>query len=251
MSYFELKDISFGLNGSKILDNISLKIPEPGGIYALVGPNGAGKTTLFNIIEGFLKQTMGSIILNGQDISKLNIKERIKKGMGRLWQDIRIFDKMTVLENICLAAKNQTGENIFQLFINRKKYQQEEEQIINKAGHILVLLGLEDNENSLAENLSYGQQKLVGIGRCLMSDSSFLLLDEPFSGLSHIAIAEVQKKLEEIAYNGKTIFMIEHEIAKTLVIAKKVFILNQGRLNFESSNPVKIKEALNTIYSGI
>jgi ABC-type branched-subunit amino acid transport system ATPase component len=229
MCVLELQNISKKFGNVQVLNDVTLSM-RSGTICALVGSNGAGKTTLFNIINGLLAPDSGNVVFDNTDMTRSNVTQRVEWGIGRLWQDVRLFEKMSVLDNLCVAKKRQRGESILPLFFSKKSVTNEENENALKALEILAFLGLEHESASLAENLSYGQQKLLAIGRLLMNDAELLLLDEPFSGLSPVMVETVIKKLQEITGNGKTIFMIEHNLPKTLEIADTIHVLNKGEI---------------------
>lgn len=252
MNALELYNISKRFGNLQALTDVTLAIPA-GSICALVGSNGAGKTTMFNIVNGLIAPDSGSLILNSQDITRLDVLMRATLGMGRLWQDLRILNRMTALENLCLATKQQKGEHVMPIFFAARKVTLQENDIRSRSLEILDFLGLEDKADSLAENLSYGQQKLLAIGRLLMNDATFLLLDEPFSGLSPNMIQIVMDKLKEIVNTGKTIFLIEHNLPKTLEIANRIYVLSAGKL-VASATPKEFaenKSLLREVFVGV
>ncbi len=188
----ETDSLNKRFGGVVALDDVTLDFPA-GSVTAIIGPNGAGKTTLFNVIAGFLKPDSGSVFLvpNGEgdaENKKTNIlglppHQITLRGVGVLFQDIRIFEKLTALENVAVGAKNQPGENPLNCFFRPSRVALREKDVLEKARHCLDYVGLADKAHLWAEQLSYGQQKLMAIARLLSGDAKVLLLDEPTSGV--------------------------------------------------------------------
>jgi ABC-type branched-subunit amino acid transport system ATPase component len=178
----ELKAITKSFGGVKALKDISFSVNNTE-ILGLIGPNGSGKTTLFNIISGFLKPDKGRIFYQKKDITGLPPHKRAQLGIGRLFQDIRIFDKLTVIDNL-LLSNGDNSEGVLRAFVKtpifNRKYKSKE---VQTARHLLGFVGLNGKENALAQNLSYGQEKLLAIAMLLARDSRLILLDEPIAGV--------------------------------------------------------------------
>jgi ABC-type branched-subunit amino acid transport system ATPase component len=217
MTILETKNLYKAFDGVLAVDNINLSI-EKGSISSLIGPNGAGKTSLFNVINGFISQDTGTILFKGKAIDNFSVSERALLGIGRLWQDIRLFNNMTVIENLLAAKKEQPGEKLFKNFFRYNSVLNSEKENFKSAEQTLEFLHLSDKRDSLAQNLSYGQQKLLAIGRLLMNDAELLLLDEPTAGVNPVMIDEILKVIKQLSETGKTIFLIEHNIPKALSI---------------------------------
>lgn len=235
----ELKSVTKSFGGVKALQGISLSVKDTE-ILGLIGPNGSGKTTLFNIISGFLKPDKGRIYYQGKDITRLSPHKRAKLGIGRLFQDIRIFDKLTVIDNILLARGNES-EGVLASFVKtpifNKRYKSRE---LENAHSLLDFVGLQSKQNGLAQNLSYGQEKLLAVAMLLARDSRLILLDEPISGLDlkmRDMMLTLIKRLKEL---GKTIIVIEHSLDFLFDISERVIILSNGYKVYEG-NPDKIK----------
>ena len=225
----ELKDVTKRFGGIVAIENASLAFSK-GKITGLIGPNGAGKTTLFNIITGFLKPDEGSVYFNDSVINGFSPWLIARLGIGRLFQDIRVFNKLAVLENILLAKKQQPGEDpMFSLF-KRKRVLGVEKENIKEARKWLEFVGLEEKENSLAENLSYGQQKLLAIARLLAGGFEALLLDEPAAGVNPQMIKSVLDVIRKLAQAGKTVVVIEHNMNVIMEISDWVYFMDEGKV---------------------
>lgn len=245
-----IKGISKKFGDYQALQNINAKIFE-NKITAFIGPNGAGKTTLFNIISGFLKPDKGKIYLEELDITGLPPHRIANLGIGRQFQDIRLFGKLTVLENVILAIINNNEASIgFSLVYPFKK--EIKKKFIEKAYHWLEFVGLEGQAKELAENLSYGQQKLLSIARLMAKEFKILLLDEPISGLSPFMVNKMIGLIQKLAEEeNKTIAVIEHNMAFVKEIAYWVYFLNEGKIGFSGRvDHILGHEKVREIYMG-
>lgn len=222
-------NISKSFGGLKAVNNVSLDIYS-GKITAVIGPNGAGKTTLFNLLTGFLEADSGKIFFCEKDVTKTPAYRIARMGMTRTFQRVRILPKLTLLENIMIGYNDVEGNTLFSAVMGTKNmiklYRQKKEE----AKEILNYIGLEKYTNSLAKELSYGQQKLLEIGRVLASKPNVLLLDEPFSGLNVIMIEKMVDLIMDIKKQGKTILIIEHNIGVVTEISDWINVLNFGEL---------------------
>jgi ABC-type branched-subunit amino acid transport system ATPase component len=229
MNILEIQHLYRAFDGVRAINDLSLSVSS-GTVTSIIGSNGAGKTTLFNLINGFIRQEKGTIRYKGISIDALRAPRRAQLGIGRLWQDIRLFGKMTVLDNLLVARKLQPGESIVSCLLRPKRAAKFERSNRDNANDILALLGLKDKANSLAQNLSYGQQKLVAIGRLLSNDAELLLLDEPTAGVHPSMIEEVLSVIARLAAEGKTILMIEHNIPKARLVSDLVYVMDNGKI---------------------
>ena len=223
-----LIDINKFFEGVKAVDRVNVEF-QSGRIIGLIGPNGAGKTTLFNLISGFIQPDSGEIYWKSKKISGITPWIIAQQGIGRLFQDVRIFRKITVLENV-LLGKTNIGEYPLDLIFKHRKIKTQEKENVEKAREWLTFVGIEGNENTLAENLSYGQQKLLAIARLLMAESEFLLLDEPTAGINPAMVKNLLSLIKKIVEGGKTIIFIEHNMNVVLEIAHWVYFLDEGKI---------------------
>ena len=221
-----LKNISRSFDGLKAIDSLDMNI-EAGKISAIIGPNGAGKTTLFNLICGYLYPDSGRIIYKDKDITMLNPWERASSGIGRHFQDIRVFKKLSLLENL-LVTFNDGSENPFKAIFERKSRRERDK--IKIAMKWLDFVGLLDMKDSLAENLSWGQQKLLSLARLLCGDFDLLLIDEPVSGVNPDMVKVILKKIRELKELDKTIIAVEHDMTAVKAISDYVYFMDSGRI---------------------
>ena len=229
MNILEVKGLTKSFGGIKAVDNLSFSLRK-GSITSIIGPNGAGKTTVFNLITSNLYPDNGFIYYNGKTISKFSPHRAAVLGIGRLFQDVRVFNKLTALENILVSIKNNYGENPLTSLIFRKKVRKAEEDKKVKAIKWLEFVGLLEKEDSLAENLSFGQQKLLSLARILANEADLLLMDEPISGIHPDIVDKVLTLIKRLAKEGKTILLIEHNIGVVLSVSDWVMLLDEGKL---------------------
>lgn len=211
------------------VDKICISI-DKNNITGLIGPNGAGKTTIFNLINGFIHPDSGSIIYKDISMTNLSSWQIAALGIGRLFQDVRIFNRMTVLENVLTAFKNQRGERIRSAIIERRMVYQDERIFKERAAVLLEFVGLKNKLDDMAENLSYGQQKLLALARLLASDADVLLLDEPMAGVDPHMVTVLFDVIRNLREKGKTVIIIEHDMNVILEIADWVYFMYEGRV---------------------
>lgn len=216
---------SFG--GVRAVDGVNLSF-EAGKVTALVGPNGAGKTTLFHLIAGALKPDSGEVLYRGRAIQGLPPWTIAQMGIGRLFQDVRVFPKLTVLENLLVARPRQRGEQVLSSLVARRRVEEEEETARARAMELLDLVGLVEHADDPAEALSYGQQKLLAIARLLAADADVLLLDEPTAGVDPGILDKLLFLVRVLAEKGRTLVIIEHNLNVVLRVGDWVYFLHEG-----------------------
>ncbi|MGQ9508154.1 MAG: ABC transporter ATP-binding protein [Thermodesulfobacteriota bacterium] len=198
------------------IDHCSFEI-ERGSITGLIGPNGAGKTTLFNLITGILQPDKGRIFFKGEDITGRRPYEIARKGIGRTYQIIRIFPKMTLLENLLVVGRGK------------------EKKVNEKAIELLQRVKLYEKKDDYASNLSFGQQKLLSLAQVLMLDSELILLDEPAAGINPTLQNELMEWIQQLNSEGKTFLIVEHDMKIIMNHCQKAIALNYGQKIAEGS----------------
>ncbi len=221
-----LEDIIKNFDGLKAIDSLDLRV-NAGTISAIIGPNGAGKTTLFNLICGYLYPDSGRVIYKDKEITYLIPWERSLLGIGRLFQDIRVFKKLTLFENL-LVAFNDSSENPFKAIFGRRNGKQKEK--IKTAMEWLDFVGLTGMKDRLAENLSWGQQKLLSLARLLCGNFDLLLIDEPVSGVNPDMADVILRKIRELKGLGKTIVIVEHNMEAVEALSDYVYFMDSGKI---------------------
>jgi branched-chain amino acid transport system permease protein len=214
--------------GIRALDDLSLAFPE-GRITGLIGPNGAGKTTAFNVITGFVEPDAGSVLYRGRELRGLKPSEIARLGIVRSFQDLRLFPRMTVLDNVRVALPGQRGERLLFTFLGALQSVRDDRRNLDRAYELLAFVGLVDRAREVAEDLSYAEQKLLALARLLATEADLLLLDEPASGLDPASIETLMALIRRLPEYGKTICVIEHNFDLIKELADPVVFLNQGR----------------------
>ena len=225
----EIKDVRKAFGSLRALDGVTLGLKEKE-VHILVGPNGSGKTTLINVVSGFYKPDSGKVVFEGRDIAGLPPHKAYAIGLSRTFQIPSLFTKLTVLENVLVAAKNNPGES-FMKSLFRRAWIKEETEDTRKAFAILKLLGLEKVSEREASTLSGGQMKLLELARALMSDAKVVLLDEPISGVNparaHEIFGRILRLRDEL---GVTFLIVEHRLDIALRYVDTVTAMAFGRV---------------------
>lgn len=250
MALLEVKGLGIVFGGLHAVENFSLSL-EKGSLYGLIGPNGAGKTTVFNLLTGVYKPTTGNFFLDGEKLNGKTPVEISKAGIARTFQNIRLFKNLSVLDNVKLGLHNQvkysTMEGIFRL----PRFFSSEKKMNKKAMELLEVFGLENEANTLADNLPYGKQRKLEIARALATNPKLLLLDEPAAGMNPSETKELMDTIRFVRDNfDMTILLIEHDMKLVSGICEEVTVLNfgqelaQGKTSNVLNNPEVIKAYL-------
>ena len=225
----KIEEVSKHFGGVYAVNNVNLDISS-GGIWALVGPNGSGKSTLFNTILGFHKADDGTIYFNGECINNLAPHQIYARGLVNAFQIPRLFQSMSVLDNMLVAARNHQGDSLWNSLFLRKKWQEQEKGLIDDAFKLLEFVELDRMAFSPANELSGGQRKLLEIAKGLMAKPTLSLLDEPAAGINPVLGKKIFQKLGEISRSGTTFLIIEHRLDLLFEFASWVFVLNKGNI---------------------
>ncbi len=242
----EVIRLSMDFGGLRAMDQANINVQQ-GEIVALIGPNGAGKTTFFNCITGIYKPTEGKILINppsGKDeyIQGMASHKITARGLARTFQNIRLFQNMTVLENVMIGRHTRLKAGIVGAILKTKKVREEEEKLINDCYEILEKIGLKDYVNELAKNLPYGAQRLLEIARALAADPFLLLLDEPAAGMNPLETKELDKLILRLRdTENLSILLIEHDMSLVMSLSERIYVMDYGKIIAEGS-PAKIKK---------
>jgi len=224
----ELAGVTQRFGGVVALSDIDLSVPE-GSIFALIGPNGAGKTTVFNLVTGVYTPTEGEIRFAGTVISGRRPHVVTGSGVARTFQNIRLFDNMTALENVMVGADARHRTGVFSAALGLPRHRREERDGRARGQELLEFVGIGRVAEETAKNLSYGDQRRLEIARALATDPKLLLLDEPAAGLNaseKIALGELIRKIRD---SGRTVFLIEHDMTMVMQISDRVAVLDFGQ----------------------
>ena len=239
------ESLSKHFNGVVALAEFSCTVSEKE-ILGLLGPNGAGKTTLFNIMTGLLAPDSGSADFKGHALIGRPVHKIANLGIARTFQNMRLIRRITVLENVLLCFKDQPGENLLNVFFRPGRCKRHEAGIRERAKALLETAGLADKANDLADNLSYGQQKLLSLVCCLAADAELLLLDEPVAGIAPGMAERIVTIITDLPTQGKSAIVIEHDIDALKGIAHRMIFMDAGRKVCEGS-PDKVLNDPRTI----
>ena len=233
----ETKNLGISFGGLKAAQNVNLKI-EKNQIYGLVGPNGAGKTTIFNLLTGVYKPTTGTFYLNGEELCGLPQEKINHKGIARTFQNIRLFNNMSVARNVMVALHNQPKYNcsVIESLLRLPRHFKSEKAMRERAKELLAIFNLEDERNNLACNLPYGKQRKLEIARALATNPKLLLLDEPAAGMNPHETEDLEKTIRFIRDKFDiTILLIEHDMKFVSGLCDKITVLNFGTVLAEGS----------------
>jgi neutral amino acid transport system ATP-binding protein len=228
---------SFG--GIKAVNHAAIDVP-PGSITGLIGPNGAGKTTLFNLLSNFIQPDQGQVLFDGEAIESLQPHEIAQRGMIRTFQVARVLSRLSVLENMLLAAQKQTGENFLNTWLLAGQIRKEERENRDRAMEILESVGLAAKANDYAGALSGGQRKLLEIARALMTRPRLVLLDEPAAGVNPTLIHQICEYIQYWNRQGLTFLIIEHNMDVIMSLCDRVWVLAEGT-NLADGSPAEIQ----------
>lgn len=240
-----IKGLEKKFGGLTAVSNLDTLI-NPGDIVGLIGPNGAGKTTVFNLITGFLRPTLGEVIMEGQDITAKSPHFVASKGISRTFQATNIFSDFSVLQNITLACHLKAKMGFLKTVIHSPASLRKEKEVLGRSKKILEMIGLEHLSDVRAQNLAHGHKRILGIGIALASEPKLLLLDEPLGGMNGEEVSETIRLINELWKKGITILLIEHNMRAAMSLCKRIIVLNFGRKIAEGS-PDEIKEDSNVI----
>lgn len=224
-----VKDLSMRFGGLLAVDGVSIDLDEKQ-ILGIIGPNGAGKTTVFNCISGFYTPTGGSIVLRGESIAGLGSHKVACKGVVRTFQNVRLFKRMTVLENLMVAQHQKARVSVLAGLFNTSSFRRQEAEAIERSMHWLDYMGLRDFANREAGNLAYGHQRRLEIARCMITEPRALMLDEPAAGLNPQEKIDLQGLIRQLRDQyGVAILLIEHDMGLVMGVSERITVMEYGK----------------------
>lgn len=235
------KGVTKRFGGLVAVDSVDFTIEE-GAIVSLIGPNGAGKTTFFNCVTGYYTPEEGSILFGGTQTIGLKMHQITKLGIGRTFQNIRLFQNMTTLENVMVGEHSRMHASVVGALVRDRKTRAEEAHATERAGELLKFVGLKGKDNSLAKNLAYGDQRRLEIARALATEPKLLLLDEPTAGMNpgeSLAMVDFIRKLRDDL--KLTILLIEHQMRVVMTISERVTVLDFG-VKIAEGTPTEVQQ---------
>ncbi len=248
-SALDVRGITKNFGGNHVLRGVDLSV-SPGSLHFLIGPNGAGKTTLFNVISGFIRADSGTVSLFGTDVTGERARTVARQGLARTFQNLQLFDSLTVAENVLMAMHGQMKSGLPRsmtgLFVSREEHREYE-----RAYEWLDRFGLAKYASAMPADLSYGDRRLVEIIRAFASRPKVVLLDEPAAGLGVSARANLFAVLKELHAGNMTIVLIEHDMKFGMALADEVTVLDVGtRIAHGTPNQVQRDDAVIAAYLG-
>ena len=235
----KLDQVSKRFGGLTVLQDVSFAVPV-GTVFGLIGPNGAGKTTVFNLITGLLAPSGGGIEFEGRSLVGVKPHQITRRGLGRTFQNIRIFRDMTLIENVVVGMHAKLDYGVPSLLFALPGFRAQERRARERAFELLSWVGLSAKAGDIADNLSYGDQRKLELARALATGPKLLLLDEPVAGMNTAEKVELMAQIAQIARRGYTIFMIEHDMRFVMGLCERIAVLNFGRIIAEGK-PDEIK----------
>jgi len=227
MANLVLDDICVRFGGLQALTDVSFSLSE-GEVVGLIGPNGAGKTTVFNVITGVYTASAGKVTYDDITITGLRPYQVLSMGVARTFQNIRLFQNMTALENCMVAQHSRSRKGVVGAILRSRSQRREEEQIREKSQNALDFMGLGDIAHEVAANLPYGHQRRLEIARALASEPHTILLDEPAAGLNPSESMELMDSIARITQLGINVLMVEHDMKVVMGICNRIVVLDHG-----------------------
>ncbi len=236
-SLLQVRGLTRRFGGLTAVDHVDLDIGQ-GEIHGLIGPNGSGKTTCINLLSGVLLPDDGSVLLDHQELAREPTHTISASGLARTFQNIRVFGRMTVLENVLVGFNRALGYGLFKVFTLRNR--SAERRLREQAMSLLSFVGLADKHATLVTSLSYGEQRLIEIARALALSPKLLLLDEPLVGMNPSEVDRVVGLLQQMRSDGLTMLLVEHKMRVVMSLCDRITVLNFGR-KIASGRPEDIR----------
>lgn len=240
MSLLKVENLTKNFGGLAAVSRVNLEL-APQELVGLIGPNGAGKTTLFNLLTGVYEPSEGTIYLNDEKLNGKKPYVIAARGLGRTFQNIRLFNQLSVLDNVLIGMTHHAKEGFWSSLLRFPKFYQDEKEMGQAALELLQLFDLEDKQLELAKNLSYGEQRRLEIVRALATKPKILFLDEPAAGMNPQETAELTELIKRIQEQFQmTILLIEHDMNLVMEVCERIYVLEYGQM-IAHGTPEEIK----------
>jgi branched-chain amino acid transport system ATP-binding protein len=250
MSILVVEDLAISFGGLVAVDGVTFAV-EQSEIFAMIGPNGAGKTTLFNMVSGLYVPQRGRILLADEDVTNLPPHELARRGLSRTFQNLQIFFRMTVIENVMVGRHLHETRNVLSHLFTLPSVHRQNRATRTRAAELLALVGLADAAEKQAGSLPYGALKRLEIARALATEPKVLLLDEPAAGCNPVETEEIDAVIKAIAAQGVTVVLVEHDMRLVMRISSRIHVLDRGRTLAEGkAQDVRSNPAVITAYLG-
>jgi branched-chain amino acid transport system ATP-binding protein len=223
------EELSVEFGGLKALSRVSIRVGE-GEILAVIGPNGAGKSTFFNAVTGTCKPSGGGVYLQGERITGLSPHEIARRGVARSFQNLKPFAEMTVTENVLVGREMHFRTGLLSAIVRGGRFREDEQRHRARARELVEFVGLTRRRNTLARDLTYGEQKMLEIARALALEPRLILLDEPVAGMNPTETGFVMELVRKVQTQGITVLLIEHDMRMVMGISERIYVLDHGEL---------------------
>ena len=234
MALLEIRGLVKRFLGVTAVDHVDLTV-EPGELVSLIGPNGSGKTTLFNCVTGYLAADGGRVLFRGRDLTNAAPHRVARLGVGRTFQQVSVFPRLSALENLLVFLQQHQEEHLLARLLRTPRLRRLEAEAVERARRLLDLVGLSDKADAGAGSLSYGQRKLLAFAAALMPDPDLLLLDEPAAAVNPTMINQMKNHILALHRQGKTVLLVEHNMEVVMDISQRVVVLDHGQKIAEGS----------------
>ena len=242
MQVLDTRDVTKQFGGLVAVNQVSMTVKK-NEIVGIIGPNGAGKTSFINALTGIYKPSSGQVFFQGKDITGLPAYKIAKQGIARTFQNLRIFSNISVLENVLIGAHCRIDNPFHHIFLRPLRSKKIERQAYAKVIDLLKNVGLEEKKESLAKNLSYGEQRILEICRALASDPELLILDEPCAGMNSAEMDTLADFVKKLRDEGSTIAVIEHNMRFMMAVSDRIIVMTEGA-KFREGTPEEIRNDL-------
>jgi branched-chain amino acid transport system ATP-binding protein len=240
MSILKLEGVSRSFGGVRAVEEASFAVAR-GQLFGIIGPNGAGKTTLLNLISGLISPDAGRITLNGNDTTKQAPETIARHGLARTYQTIRLFDTMSVRENVMVGGHSGLSYSLWSALLRHKSFKQDESALSARVDSLLNTVGLSDRADDPAASLSYGEQRRLEVARALAAQPAILMLDEPAAGMNTREAESLSNLLRKLVdTTGLTVVIIEHNVRMMMELCDRIVVMNFGR-KLKEGSPAEVR----------